>query len=63
MIVRLIGMAGNADWRELPEVDRIRQAVITLANGRLGHRRLNDAARLLEGLVKMSSTYKANRSI
>ena len=53
----------NDDWRELPEVERIRNAVITLAEGKLSRRRLNDAARLLEGLVQMSSAYKANRSI
>ncbi len=53
----------NADWRESQEIERIRAAVITLAEGKLGRRRLNDAARLLEGLVQMSSIYKANRSI
>ena len=49
------------DWRDWDEVNRIRMALITLSKGRLGRRRLNDLARLAEGLVERSAEYKANR--
>ena len=45
-------------WRDWDEVERIRIALITLSKGRLGRRRVNDLARLAEGLVEMSATYK-----
>ena len=48
-------------WRDSEEVRRIVKAVETLAKGRLGRRRLNDLARLAEGLVERSAEYKANR--
>ena len=49
------------DWREWDEVNRIRIALITLSKGHLGRRRLNDLARLAEGLVERSAEYKASR--
>ena len=43
------------------EMERIRAAITTLSEGRYAQRRLNDAARILEGLVKMSASYKNKR--
>ena len=46
---------------KLPPEERIKAAVIELAEGKLGARRLEDAAAILENLVKLSHSYKSNR--
>ena len=40
------------------ELERIDIAIKALSQGRYSQRRLNDAARLLEGLVRMAAAYK-----